>query len=133
MAARVPSTPAGVSVVVADDDRRFRRLVRSVLEDDGYIVLAEADDAPSAREMTRQHRPDVVILDLVMDGAVGLSALRELLEDNPAQAVIVISSLFDPAIEREAVSLGAWYLEKAEGLDALEHMIDGAVSVSKGT
>jgi hypothetical protein len=43
----------------------------------------------------------------------------------------VISSLFDPSVEQEVVRLGAWYLEKAEGLEALEHTIDGLVSVSR--
>jgi DNA-binding NarL/FixJ family response regulator len=121
---------AGISVVLADDDARFRRLVRSVLEDDGYVVLAEAHDAPSARALTAAHRPDVLVLDLVMPGATGLSALREILDDDPGQPVLVISSLFDPSVEQQVVRLGAWYLEKAEGLDALEHAIDGAASVT---
>jgi DNA-binding NarL/FixJ family response regulator len=118
------------SVVLADDDDRFRALVRSVLEDDGYTVVAEAADAMTTRAVTREHRPDVVVLDLVMEGSYGLSTLRQLLEDDPHQPVLVISSLFDPTVEQEVVSLGAWYLEKAEGLDALEHTIDGMVSVS---
>jgi NarL family two-component system response regulator LiaR len=118
------------SVVLADDDDRFRALVRSVLEDDGYVVVAEAHDAASARSMTRQHRPDVVVLDLVMQGSQGLSTLHELLEDDPRQPVLVISSLFDPAVEQEVVRLGGWYLEKAEGLEALEHTINDVVSVS---
>ena len=41
--------------------------------------------------------------------------------------MIVISSLFDPLIELETVRLGAWYLEKVEGVEALEHAIDQAV------
>ncbi len=118
------------SVVLADDDERFRGLVRSVLEEDGYVVLAEAHDAPSARALVREHRPDVVILDLVMPGSRGLSTLRDLIEDDSGQPVLVISSLFDPAVEQEAVRLGAWYLEKAEGLDALEHLLDDIVSLS---
>lgn len=125
-----PPTHQPTSVVLADDDARFRALVRSVLEDDGYVVLAEAHDAASARAATREHRPDVVVLDLVMEGSEGLSTLRELLEDDPTQPVLVISSLFDPAVEQEVITLGGWYLEKAEGLEALEHTIDGAVSVS---
>jgi DNA-binding NarL/FixJ family response regulator len=119
------------SVVLADDDDRFRALVRSVLEQDGYVVVGEAANAASARAAAREHHPDVVILDLVMHGSNGLSTLRELLDDDPDQPVLVISSLFDPMVEQEVVSLGAWYLEKAEGLDALEHMIDGMVSVSQ--
>ena len=118
------------SVVLADDDDRFRALVRSVLEDDGYVVIAEAHDAASAILMTRQHRPDVVVLDLVMRGSQGLSTLHALLEDDPSQPVLVISSLFDPAVEQEVVRLGGWYLEKAEGLEALEHTINDVVSVS---
>lgn len=119
-----------ISVVLADDDDRFRLLVSSILEDDGYLVVAQANDAASARSATRAHHPDVVILDLVMEGSYGLSTLRELLEDDPSQPVLVISSLFDLTAEQEVVSLGAWYLEKAEGLEALEHAIDGIVSVS---
>jgi DNA-binding NarL/FixJ family response regulator len=118
------------SVVLADDDDRFRALVRSVLEDDGYVVVAEAHDAASALAMTRQHRPDVVVLDLVMQGSKGLSTLHELLADDSTQPVLVISSLFDPSVEQEVVRLGGWYLEKAEGLEALEHAINDVVSVS---
>ena len=71
-----------------------------------------------------------IILDLVMNGSYGLSTLRDLLEDDPGQPVLVISSLFDLSVEQEVVSLGAWYLEKAEGIEALEHAIDGIASVS---
>ena len=101
-----------------------------MLEDDGYDVVAEANDAASVRTLTRQHRPDVVVLDLVMRGSRGLSTLHEIQEDDPGQPVLVISSLFDPAVEQEVVRLGGWYLEKAEGLEALEHAINGVVSVS---
>lgn len=117
-------------MVLADDDDRFRALVRTVLEDDGYRVVGEATDARAARRAAQEHRPDIVVLDLVMDGSRGLSTLREILADEPHQPVLVISSLFDPAVEQEVVGLGAWYLEKAEGLEALEHAIDGAVSVA---
>jgi DNA-binding NarL/FixJ family response regulator len=121
------------SVLLADDDDRFRAIVRSVLEDDGYAVVAETADADSTIAAARQHRPDVVVLDLVMTGSVGLSTARALLADDPKRPVLIISSLFDPIVEQEAVSIGAWYLEKAEGVEALEHAIDGVVSVSHRT
>jgi NarL family two-component system response regulator LiaR len=118
------------SVVLADDDQRFRELVRSVLEEDGYRVLAEAANARDARAAARDHHPDVVVLDLVLEGATGLSTLRELLADEPARPVLVISSLFDPVVEQDVVALGAWYLEKVEGIEALEQAIDAAASVA---
>lgn len=128
----MPDTPSStaISVVLADDDVRFRSLVCSVLRDDGYEVLAEAHDARTAREAACTHHPDVVILDLVMEGSRGLSTLREILDDDPTQPVVVISSLFDQRIEQETVALGAWYLEKAEGVEALEHAINAAASTA---
>ena len=119
-----------IAVLLADDDVRFRTIVRSILEDDGYQVVAEAGDAGETRAMARLHHPDVVVLDLVMEGSVGLSTARELLDDDPRRPVVVISSLFDPLVEREAARMGAWYVEKMEGIDALEHAINDAISVS---
>ncbi len=119
------------SVLLADDDARFRGIVRSLLEDDGYLVVAEAGDAGETVTLARRHRPDVVVLDLVMEGSVGLSTAQELLDDDADRPVVVISSLFDPLVELEAVRRGLWYLEKVEGVEALEHVINDAVSVSQ--
>lgn len=116
-----------VTLLLADDDDRFRGLVRTVLEDDGYVVVAEAADAGTALELAAAHRPDVVVLDLVLPGAQGLSAARALRTAEPPAPVIVLSALFDPAVEQEAAELGATYLDKTAGLDALEAAIDAAV------
>jgi len=118
------------SVVLADDDSRFRSIVRSLLESDGYAVLAEAGNASETVEATVRHEPDVVVIDLVLEGAYGLDTVQELVDLDAQRPVIVISSLFDPLIERETVRMGAWYLEKVEGVEALEHAIDQAVAVT---
>ncbi len=123
---------APTTVLLADDDVRFRSLVRSVLEDDGYAVVAEADDADGAVALAVEHDPDIVVVDLVLPGATGLSAVRALRADRPGRAVLVLSSLFDPAVEQEARDLGAGYLDKTEGLDALEAAIDAHVGRSPG-
>ena len=121
-----------ITVLLADDDARFRRLVRDVLVDDGYEVVGEAADAPSVVRLAAELRPDIVVVDLVLPGAVGLSAVRELLEVGPRQAVLVLSSLFDPAVEQEAEAMGASYLDKTEGVEALEEAIDALVADRRG-
>jgi two-component system chemotaxis response regulator CheY len=121
-----------ITVLLADDDDRFRGLVRDVLVDDGYDVVAEAADAPSTVALARQHHPDVVVVDLVLPGATGLSAVRELLDLRPRRAVLVLSSLFDPAVEEEAEAMGATYLDKTDGVEALEEAIDAAVAAVRG-
>jgi DNA-binding NarL/FixJ family response regulator len=118
------------SVLLADDDDRFRGLVKSVLEDDGYDVVGEADDAPTAVALAAQLRPTIVVLDLVMQGADGLSTVRELLAAEPGRALLVLSSLFDPEVEQEVARLGAAYLDKTEGVDALEAAIDACVAAA---
>lgn len=115
---------------MADDDPRFRSVLVSLLEDDGYLVVAEAADAQSTLLQDQLHHPDVVVLDLVMAGSHGLSTAEALLAAEPRRPVVVISSLFDPVVEQEAVRLGVWYLEKAEGVEALEHTLASAVGVS---
>lgn len=118
------------SVLLADDDERFRAVVRSVLEDDDYDVVAEAATADDTLELARQHHPDVIVLDLVMPGSDGLNTAYDLLEEEPERPVVVMSTLFDPSLELEAVRMGALYLEKVEGIEALEHVIEGAVDIS---
>ena len=123
---------APTTVVLADDDERFRGLVCSVLVDDGYDVVAEAGDADGVLALAAEHDPDVVVVDLVLPGAQGLSAVRTLRADRPHRAVLVLSSLFDPAVEQEAQELGAGYLDKTEGLDALEAAIEAQVARAGG-
>ena len=125
--ARLYRGSVATTVLLADDDARFRGLVRTVLEDDGYDVVGEAADAPTAIELTAALRPDIVVLDLVMHGADGLSTVRTLLEAEPGRPLLVLSSLFDPLVEQEVASLGARYLDKTEGVEALEAAIDLAV------
>jgi two-component system response regulator DesR len=119
---------ATTTVLLADDDERFRGLVRSVLEDDGYAVVAEAGDAAGAISLAAAHDPDIAVVDLVLPGAQGLSTVRALRAARPRRAVLVLSSLFDPAVEQEALELGAGYLDKTEGLDALEAAIEAQVA-----
>lgn len=118
------------TVLLADDDDRFRGLVRTVLEDDGYVVVGEAADAVEVLARAAELAPDVVVLDLVMQGADGLSTVRALLADRPGRGLLVLSSLFDPQVEQEVADLGAAYLDKTEGVEALEAAIDALAARS---
>lgn len=118
-------------MILADDDERFRALVRSVLEDDGYRVVAEAATPDEVAPAVAAHRPDVLVLDLVMGETDGLVTLREVRAEHPRVPVLVYSSLFDPVVEQQVVALGARYLEKVEGIEALEQAIDAVAVVDR--
>ncbi|HEU4570488.1 MAG TPA: type II/IV secretion system protein, partial [Gemmatimonadales bacterium] len=74
-----PTPPtAGAHILVADDDPGIRRLLRTVLEQEGHTV-GEAEDGMAALEQVRSRRPDLVLLDAEMprlDGFGVLAALR---------------------------------------------------------
>lgn len=126
-----PAPGRQTSVLLADDDPRFRQLVRTVLVEDGYDVVAEAATSDDVVTELERHRPDVVVLDLVMEEADGLRTLERVQAAHPALPVVVISSLFDPLIEQQILARGARYLEKVEGVEALEQAIDAVVSITR--
>ena len=95
------------TILVVDDDPMFREVVRMRLSAAGYQTFA-AGSAESAWDLVKQHRPDVVLLDLVMPEADGVSFLRRLRGD-PALAptpVIVVSGLSFMTLTRAAEQLG---------------------------
>jgi len=108
-------------VLVVDDDRMIRMLVRMLLQREGYEVL-EAQNGREGIDMTLQHRPDLLITDLLMpevDGYETLTALRS--EGSFAlMPVIVLTGESGPEVERTVLSLGADdYLIKPFDADVL--------------
>ena len=100
--------PVPVRIVVADDHPLFRDGLRTLLESDPrFVVVGEAGDAHAAVEAVRQHKPDVLLLDLAMPGASGLEALRILAEDPPATRTIVLTAGIGRTETVQAVQLGA--------------------------
>jgi DNA-binding response OmpR family regulator len=73
----MPATVATATVLVVDDEPMVREVVARYLELDGLRVH-EAADGPSAVSWLADHRPDLVVLDIMLPGTDGLTILREL-------------------------------------------------------
>ena len=102
-------------VVVADDDRMFRKAAETTLRRQGYGV-ATASDGEEALQLIRSERPDIIVLDLIMPKLQGFDVLRILKQDTLTSAipVIVLSSLTQEQDKQEALDLGAVaYFNKA--------------------
>jgi DNA-binding response OmpR family regulator len=109
-------------VLLVDDDAKMVELVKGILIDDGYDVFG-ATTAVVALEQVDAFSPDVVVLDQVMPDRTGLEVATEIRERLPAQPIIIFSSLFDLRLSNEVRRLGFRYVEKADGIDALERAI----------
>ncbi|MBI3808417.1 MAG: response regulator [Nitrospirae bacterium] len=102
-------------IVVADDDRMFRKAAETTLRRQGYEVVT-ASDGEEALQLIRSERPDIIVLDLIMPKLQGFDVLQVLKQDSVTAAipVIVLSSLTQEQDKQEALDLGASaYFNKA--------------------
>jgi two-component system phosphate regulon response regulator PhoB len=76
-------------LLIADDELGIRRLVRMTLESDQYEIL-EAADAQEALGMARTHRPELVLLDVMMPKGTGFEVCRALKEDPETKDITVV-------------------------------------------
>jgi DNA-binding response OmpR family regulator len=79
----------GATVLVIDDERPIRLLIRVNLEAEGMAVL-EAEDGPRGLELAQERRPDVILLDVMMPGLDGWHVAGELLDDDRTRAIPIV-------------------------------------------
>ena len=111
--------PAVIRIVIADDHAIVRRGLRQLLDsEDGFEVVAEAEDVESARRYLRGHHPDVLVLDLNMPGEPSLEAIPKLREEFPKTQIVVLTMQNEPAYARTALSAGVLGYVLKESADA---------------
>lgn len=94
-------------VLIADDAVFMREMLREILTEGGFEIVAEASDGIEAVEQFREHTPDLVTLDIVMPRKSGLEALRELVALGSDAAIVMCSALGQEALVMEALETGA--------------------------
>ena len=94
-------------ILIADDAPFMREMLRDILVEGGFDVVAEAGDGVEAVERFTEHLPDLVTLDIVMPRKNGLDALREILAGNPSACIVMCSALGQEALVMEALEGGA--------------------------
>jgi two-component system response regulator RegA len=107
------------TVLIVDDDERFRlRLVRA-FEERGFEARG-ASDFDEALRLARAESPEYVVADLRMPGRSGLELVRELKALDPTTRIVVLTGYGSIATAVEAVRLGAvHYLTKPADLDEI--------------
>ncbi|GGM66901.1 DNA-binding response regulator [Longimycelium tulufanense] len=109
-----------VSVMVVDDHPIWRDGVARDLTERGFEVLATAGDGESAVRIARTVRPDVVLMDLNLDGSSGVAATLGITTELPDTQVLVLSASGEHSDVLEAVKAGAsGYLVKSASVEEL--------------
>jgi two-component system chemotaxis response regulator CheY len=93
-------------ILIVDDSAFARRTLRRMLEEQGYGV-EEARNGVEAIEKYSLNRPDVVFLDIVMEGMEGLEVLRKLREVDATAKVVMATADVQTSTRNEAMGAGA--------------------------
>jgi DNA-binding NarL/FixJ family response regulator len=97
-----------VRVLIVDDDDLMRAGLKSVLaSDDAVEVVGEIGDGRAAVQSTREHRPDVVLMDIRMPGLDGIAATRDVLAATPNVKVVMLTTFEDDDYIFGALNAGA--------------------------
>ena len=92
-------------IVIADNESLIRLDIREMLEDAGHEVVGEAVNGRKAVELTRQHRPDLVLMDIKMPEMDGITAAGKIYADKIAP-VILLTAFSQPDIVDKAKDSG---------------------------
>lgn len=96
-----------ISILVADDDRLTRSVLRLLLQEQLYTVVGEATDGEKAIELCLSLKPDVAFLDIDMPKLNGHQAAQRIKQDNPNIKIIMISALATEGNVQQALQAGA--------------------------
>jgi DNA-binding NarL/FixJ family response regulator len=109
-----------MKVLVVDDHAVVRQGVHRLLSTIPNTTVVEVGTAHEALVMARKEAPDVVILDINLDGASGLELLRRLRIEHPAIRILMFSMHAEPIYANRALQAGAYgYVCKSAGSDEL--------------
>ncbi|HRD87835.1 MAG TPA: response regulator transcription factor [Accumulibacter sp.] len=110
-----------VSVMVVDDHPALRAGLRSLIESDaGLRVLVDVASGEAAYGEYRALRPDVVVMDLSMDGFGGIEAIRRIRSLDPGAAILVYSVHDSRVLLERAFEAGAMgFVTKGSNVDSL--------------
>jgi two-component system response regulator MprA len=110
----------GAKVVIAEDDRGVRNALERALKLEGYSVVAVSDGV-AALDAVTSHRPDVVVLDLMMPFLDGVSVCRELRQRANPVPVLMLTARHEVRDRVNGLDAGADdYLTKPFALDELK-------------
>lgn len=121
------------AVLIVDDSRTVARALQLFLERDGYLTFTASDGA-QAIPIAKRHRPDLILMDIVMPVMNGFEAVRALARDPDTAAipVIMVSGTEQPAERVWGARLGAkGFIAKPVARDELLVKVRSVIAVSR--
>ncbi|RLI75831.1 two-component system response regulator [Archaeoglobales archaeon] len=94
-------------VLIVDDTAFMRKLLRNILFSGGFDIVGEAENGKQAVELYKQHKPDLVTMDIVMPEMNGIEALKQIKSIDPQAKVVMCTAVGQEQMVKAAIKLGA--------------------------
>jgi two-component system, chemotaxis family, chemotaxis protein CheY len=91
------------TILIADDSAFMRKILRDILEGDGFTNITECEDGKQCLDTYNEKNPDLVLVDMIMPVMDGMTFIKE---SNGAAKVIVVSAVGQESMMEEAKGLG---------------------------
>jgi|GEM_PF-1870358 len=95
------------TILIVDDEKPFRDLVRYELGQEGYSSILEAEDGEEAINLLAEKHVDLILLDLRMPKLAGEDVLRFVRGNHPKISVIVMTGQTENTVKQKILGLGA--------------------------
>ena len=112
------------NILIVDDSRTSRRILRSILEEDGHVIVGEATNGQEGFEQYMSLKPDIVTMDITMPVMTGVEALKKIIEADSNAKVVMVSAAGQQHNMLEAVQSGAAdFISKPFDVDTIKNMV----------
>lgn len=113
-------------ILVVDDSAFMRKILISTLKKEGYEDIVEGENGVEAVEKFKSDKPDLVLLDVVMEKKEGIDALKEIIAADATAKVVMVTAVGQEQMVREAMSSGAkGYIVKPFNADKVAETVNG--------
>lgn len=96
-----------VNVLIADDAKFMRMMLKRILEAEGHKIVGEAAGGEEVISLYAKLRPDLVTMDIVMPEPNGIECVRRIREFDPHAKIVMVTALGQEAMVVEALKAGA--------------------------
>ena len=120
------------SVLIVDDARIIRNILRALIQKMGLKVVGEAVNGSEEIRLYDELRPDLVTMDITMPVVDGLTATKSILGSDPRANIIMVTSVGQESVMKEAILLGARdFIVKPFNEDRIKSAILRVLQLSK--
>lgn len=96
-----------IRILIVDDATFMRMMISKICNENGFTVVAEADNGLNAIEKYKEYKPDVVLMDITMPEMNGIEAVKAIKQIDSNAKIIMCSAMGQQSMVIEAIQAGA--------------------------